>query len=126
MGDAKSLAAQAFEEVTGNRFTGSESNGVNQAVKLWPMGAQVRHQPLNLAVVTHIAVKNQFAVKGFGKFGGALFETLAHIAQSDLGTLLAACAGNAVGDGAVRQYPCDQQFFPAQKAIYLRHGAHLH
>jgi hypothetical protein len=108
-----------------DNFTG-ESNGVNQAVKLWPMGAQVRHQPINLAVVTHIAVKNQFAVKGFGKFGGALFETLAHIAQGNLGTLLVTRARNPIGNGTVGQNAGDQQLFTGEKTFYLRHGAHLH
>ena len=122
----KSLTAQAFEKVTGNRFTGRKANGVNQAIKPWPMGTQVGHQPLNLGILTHIAVKNQFAVKGFGKLSGALFETLAHIAQRDLSALLVASARNPVGNGAVRQNPGDQQLFPGEKTFFLRHGAHLH
>jgi len=65
----------------------------------------------DLCVVANITIEDEFGVEIGGKFGYAVFETLAHIAESQLGALFVTGLGNAISDGSVRQNPCDQQFF---------------
>jgi hypothetical protein len=92
---------------------------VHKAVKLAPYSAQIGKQLLDLSVVGNVAVKHQLGIEFGSKLGDAVLEALAHIAESQFGTLLVAGLGNAVGDGAVGQHASDQQLLAGQKPIVL-------
>src|SRR5690606_6067507 len=49
------------------------------------------------------------------KFRDAVLETFTHVAEGQLGTLLVAGLGNAVGNGSVGQNAGDQQFLAGKK-----------
>ena len=115
MGDAKAFARQAVEEVAGNRFAGGEADAVHKAVELGPGFGQVGEHGFDLGVVGHVTIEDQFGIEFGGEVGDAVFEALAHVAESQLSALLVAGFGDTVSDGAVGQHPCDQQFFTGQK-----------
>jgi hypothetical protein len=75
-----------------------------------------RQTALDLLVAADVAVKNQPGAELGGKFGDAVLEALAHVAEGQLGALLRGRLGNAVGDGAVGQHAGDQEFLACQKA----------
>ena len=101
MCNPEALPSQAVQEVTGNRFARRKTNAVHKAVKGRPGGGQIGKQLVDLRVIAHVTVKYQAGTKVGGKFGDALFETLADVAESQFGALGVAGLGNAVGDGAV-------------------------
>ena len=81
---------------------------MNKTVKLRPDGGQVTREIGDGIVAAHIAVKNQLGIKFGGKAGDAVFETLTHVAESQLGTFAVAGFGDAVGDGAVAEYASNE------------------
>ena len=121
MGDLEAFARQAFQEITSNGLARGIADGVNKTIQLGPGGRQVGEQLVNLLVTAHIAIKNQFRVKVGRKLGDAVLEALAHITESQLGTLGVAGLGNAVSDRAAGQHAGDQELFARKKSCFCGH-----
>ena len=117
MRDAKALARQAIQKIARNRLARRKADGVHKAVKPAPGRAQIGEQALNLRVIGHVAIKHQLAAELGGELGDAPLELLAHVAESQLGPLRAAGAGNAVGNGAVGQNAGHEQLLARQKTL---------
>ena len=115
MGDLEGIAAQAVEEVAGNRFARGKTDAVHEAVELGPYLRQVGEQLLDLGIVADIAVEHQAGAEVCGKFGDAVLEALAHVAEGQLGALLMTGLGNTVGNRAVGEHAGNQQFLAGQE-----------
>ena len=116
MRNFEAFTAQAIQKVTGNRLARGKADAVHKTVKVGPVGAEVGEQLVDLGVIAHVAVKDQFGVKVSGKLGDSFFKTFADIAESQLCALGVAGFGNAVGNRAVGQHARDQQFFACEKS----------
>ena len=106
----KALAAQAVKEVSRDGLPCCKANAVHKTIKMPPMSGQLIEHVLNLIILCHIAVEDQFRFKFLSKLCGPVFEPLTHITQSDLSTLVETGPGHAIGDGAVREHASDQEF----------------
>src|SRR5690606_1859783 len=95
-----------------------EANAVHEAVELGPGLRKIGEQLLDLRVVTHIAIEDELGIEVGREFGDAVFETLTHVAERKLGTLLMAGPGDAIGDRAVGQNARDQQFLASEKTHF--------
>ncbi|NJK43357.1 MAG: hypothetical protein HC933_03055 [Pleurocapsa sp. SU_196_0] len=84
---------------------------MHKAVELRPMLAKLRKQSLDLGVLGNVAVKGQYGAEFGRRFGHALLEALALVAERQLGAFAVAGAGNAIGQRAVVQNAGDQQAF---------------
>jgi len=98
---------------------------VHETIELGPVARQVGEQLFNLLVAAHIAIEHQIGAKVCCKFGDPVLETLAHIAEGQLGALCMASLGDAVGNRAVGQHAGDQQFFACEETCLSCHGSLL-
>jgi hypothetical protein len=115
VGDAEVLAAQAVEEVAGDRLAGCEGDGMHEAVEFGPGLAELGEQPVDLRVVADVAGKDQFRPELPRELGDAVLEALADVAECEFGPLSMAGARDAIGDGPVRQHARDEQPLAAEE-----------
>ncbi len=98
MCDAKCLAVQTLEEVTGYCFARGKRDRVHEAVELIPVLTKVGKQLFDLRVVRHVAFEHEARAKLGGEFLDTFLEALPDVAERKLGTLAVAGAGDAVGN----------------------------
>ena len=110
MGGVEGFTADAVEKIAGQRFFGGEGDGVNQAVEAVPRLAQIGEHAGDFFIVLHVAAEHQLGAEAFGQLAYAVFEFVHHIGKRQLGALLVAGFGDAVGDGAVGNHAGDEDF----------------
>ena len=96
------FARQAFEKIAGNRLFRRKTDGVYQAVQLWPYLAQLAEYGIDLRVIADVTLVYQVRAKFIGKFSDAVFEALADVGERQLCALAMAGLRNTVGNRAIR------------------------
>ncbi|MCY1369054.1 hypothetical protein D9M69_560720 [compost metagenome] len=116
MRDLEAFARKAVQEVAGDRFACGEADAVHEAVEGGPGLREVGEELVDLRIVAHVAVENQFRAEVCGIFGDTVLESLADITEGEFRALVVTGLGNAICNGAIAQHTGDQQFLAGKKA----------
>ena len=81
MRDTETLAADTVKEVTRDRFTWCETDGVYKAVKRWLRLGQVSEKGVDLCIAADVAIENEVGAKFRCEAGDTVFESLTHITE---------------------------------------------
>jgi hypothetical protein len=80
---------------------------VHQAIESIPSGAELLEQRRDFGIVRNVAAEDQIRSELGREFPHPVFDALALVCERKRGAFAAACASNAIRDGAVAEHAGD-------------------
>ena len=83
------------------------------------MLAQAGKRLRDFFIALHVAAEHEFGIVFGGEFAHALFQLVDNISEREFRALFVAGFGDAIGDGALGNHTCNQDFFALQHGHFV-------